>query len=145
MNCQKVTLVWNHKWVEHSISWLQQHKGFIVSWKLCLNLCFLKWLRASLSLVISSTPLGLWQSKKELGEGSYETKYFFLEDWNTVRVSTNRFLDIPLNNRWKKEFLKKLCFVLIRGILPTVLVTYGVLLTGMKLKRYFGCSFLKTL
>ena len=35
----------------------------------------------------------------------------------------------------KKEFLKKLCFVLIRGILPTVLVAYGVLLTGMRLKR----------
>ena len=45
----------------------------------------------------------------------------------------------------KKEFLKKLCFVLIRGILPTVLVAYGVLLTRMRLKRYFGCSFLKTL
>ena len=45
----------------------------------------------------------------------------------------------------KKEFLKKLCFVLIRGIFPTVLVAYGVLLTGMTLKRYFGCSFLKTL
>ena len=37
----------------------------------------------------------------------------------------------------KKEFLK-LCFVLIRGILPAVLVAYGVLLTGMRLKRYFG-------
>ena len=45
----------------------------------------------------------------------------------------------------KKEFFKKLCFVLTRGILPTVLVAYGVLLTGMRLKRYFGCSFLTTL
>ena len=45
----------------------------------------------------------------------------------------------------KKGLLKKLCFVLIRGILPTVLVVYEVLLTGMRLKRYFGCSFLKTL
>ena len=45
----------------------------------------------------------------------------------------------------KKEFLKKLCFVLIRRILPTVLVAYDVLLTGMRLKKYFGCSFLKTL
>ena len=45
----------------------------------------------------------------------------------------------------KKEFLKKLCFVLIRGILPTVLVACGVLLTRMRLKRYFGCSFLKAL
>ena len=45
----------------------------------------------------------------------------------------------------KKEFLKKLCFVLITGILPTVLEAYDVLLTGMRLKRYFACSFLKTL
>ena len=29
----------------------------------------------------------------------------------------------------KKEFLKKLCFFLIRRILPTVLLAYGVLLT----------------
>ena len=43
----------------------------------------------------------------------------------------------------KKGFLKKLCFVLIRGILPTVLVAYGVLLTRMRFKRYFECSFLK--
>ena len=45
----------------------------------------------------------------------------------------------------KKECLKKLCFVLIRGILPAVLVAYGVSLTEMRLKRYLGCSFLKTL
>ena len=32
----------------------------------------------------------------------------------------------------KKEFLKKLCFVLIRGILLSVLVAYGVHLTGMR-------------
>ena len=32
----------------------------------------------------------------------------------------------------KKEFLKKLCFVLIRGILLSVLVVYDVHLTGMR-------------
>ena len=32
----------------------------------------------------------------------------------------------------KKEFLKKLCFVLIKGILLSVLVAYGVHLTGMR-------------
>ena len=41
--------------------------------------------------------------------------------------------------------MKKLCFVLIRGILPAFLVAYGALLRGMTLKRFFGCSFLKTL
>ena len=32
----------------------------------------------------------------------------------------------------KKEFLKKLRFVLIRGILPSVQVAHGVHLTGMR-------------
>ena len=41
--------------------------------------------------------------------------------------------------------MKKLCFVLIRGILPAFLVAYGALLRGKTLKRFFGCSFLKTL
>ena len=67
-----------------SRSWPQLHKGSIVSWKLCLNLCSLKWLRPSLSLVISLIPSGLWIWKKELGE---VCKYFFLKDWNTLRVS----------------------------------------------------------
>ena len=38
----------------------------------------------------------------------------------------------------KKECLKKLCSILIRGILTTVLVAYGVLLTQMILKKKFG-------
>ena len=45
----------------------------------------------------------------------------------------------------KKELLKKLCFALIRGILLSVLVAYDVHLTGMRWKRYFGYSLLKTL
>ena len=32
----------------------------------------------------------------------------------------------------KKEFLKKLCFVLIRGVLLSVLEAFGVHLTGMR-------------
>ena len=39
----------------------------------------------------------------------------------------------------KNEFSKNLCFVLIWEILTTVLGAYGVFLTGMKLKGYFGC------
>ena len=45
----------------------------------------------------------------------------------------------------KKECLKKLCSILIKGILTTVLVAYGVLLTQMILKKKFGWSFLKIL
>ena len=60
-----------------------------------------------------------------------------------LRLGSKLFYSIIADG--KKEFLKKLCFVLIREILLTVLVAYGVLVTGMRLKRYFGCSFLKTL
>ena len=70
---------WRKKWVADSISWPQLHKGFIVSWKLCLNLCSLKWLRPSLSLVISLIPLGLWISKKEFGEGRMKVSIFSLK------------------------------------------------------------------
>ena len=59
-----------------------------------------------------------------------------------LRLRSKLFYSIIADG--KKEFLKKLCFVLIREILLTVLVAYGVLLAGMRLKRYFGCSFLKT-
>ena len=38
----------------------------------------------------------------------------------------------------KKESLKKLCFALIREIMPTVLAAHGVLLTGRRLKRRFA-------
>ena len=74
-------------------------------------------------------------TKKKIRWRSYEMKYFFLKDWNTLRVSKIGVLVIPFNNsRCKKRIFEKV----IRGILPTVLVAYGVLLTGMRLKRYFG-------
>ena len=48
-------------------SWPQLNKWFIVSWKLCLNLCSLKWLRPSLSLLISLIPSGLNMKKRIWG------------------------------------------------------------------------------
>ena len=98
-------------------------------------------------------PFRLRQSKKRIWGKLYEIKYFFLKDWNILRVSkigvfslkTEIFLEfLRLGSKLfdsiiadrKKEFLKKLCFVLIRGILPTVLVAYGVLLKGIR----FGVS-----
>ena len=39
----------------------QLKSGFMVSWKQCLNLYSLKWLKPSLNLVIKEIPLGLWQ------------------------------------------------------------------------------------
>ena len=85
---------WRKRWVADSIFWPQLHNGFVVSWKLCLNLCSLKWLRPSLSLVIDLIPLGFWISKKYFGGRSYEFKYFFLKDGNTLRVSKIRVLKL---------------------------------------------------
>ena len=61
-----------------------------------------------------------------------------------LRLGSKLFHSIIADEK-KKEFLKNLCFILIRGILSTVLIAYGILLTGVRLKRYSGCSFLKTL
>ena len=44
------------KWEVDSISRLQEHSGLIVSWKLCLNLCSLRWLKPTRSLVSSFIP-----------------------------------------------------------------------------------------
>ena len=84
--------------------------------------------------------------KKKFEEGRMKLSIFSLKTeilLEFLRLGSKLFHSIIADG--KKEFLKKLCFALIRGILPTVLVAYGVLLTGMRLKRYFECSFLKTL
>ena len=47
-----------------------------------------------------------------------------------LRLGSKLFYSIIADE--KKEFLKKLYFVLIRGVLPSVLVAYVVHLTGMK-------------
>ena len=52
---------WRRKCSVDSTSFPQLHSGFNVSWKPYLNLCSLKWLKPSLSLVIRQIPLGLWQ------------------------------------------------------------------------------------
>ena len=70
---------WRKKWIVDSISWPQLHKGFNVPWKLCLNLCFLRWLRPSLCLVISLIPLGLQISKTEFRESRMQLSIFSLK------------------------------------------------------------------
>ena len=66
-------------------TWSQLREGFIFSWKLRLNLCSLKWVRRSLSLVISLIPLGLWQS--EFGKGRMKLSIFSLLTETLFRVS----------------------------------------------------------
>ena len=126
------------------MSWPQLNKGCTVSWKPCLNLCSLKWLRPSLSLVISLIPLGLWISKKKIWERSYEIKHFSLK--TEILLEFLRLRSKLFHSRiadGKKEFWKKLYYVIIKGILPSVLVAYGVHFTGMRWIRHFECSFLK--
>ena len=48
---------------------LHVHRGFIESLKLCLNLCSLRWLNPSRSLVINLSPSGLKMPSIELGMG----------------------------------------------------------------------------
>ena len=67
----------------------------------------------------------------------YEIKYFSSKTEIPVEFlisGSKLFYSVIADG--KKEFLKKLYFVLIRGILPIVLVAYGVLLTRMRLKIY---------
>ena len=52
---------WRRKCSVYSTSFPQLHSRFNVSWKPCLNLCSLRWLKPSLSLIIRQILLGLWQ------------------------------------------------------------------------------------
>ena len=85
--------------------------------------------------------------KKRIKGKSYEIKYFFFLKTEILleflKIGSKLFHSIIADG--EKEFLKKVYFVLIRGMLSTALVAYDVLLSVMRLKRYFGGSFLKTL
>ena len=73
-----------------------------------MNLCFLKCLRPSLSLVISLIPCGLWRSKKAFGEGLMKLIIFSLKMKYFVKVSKTWIKVFLFNNsRWKKKKKKK--------------------------------------
>ena len=68
--------------------------------------------------------------KNNLGESQMKLSIFSLKTETLLespRLGSKLFHSIIAGG--KKCFLKKLCLVLIRGILPTVLVAYCVLLT----------------
>ena len=73
-----------------------------MSWKLCLNLCSLRWLKPSLSLVISLIPLGLQISKIEFGEGRMKLSIFSLKTGILLEFLR---LVIPFNNSWRKKII----------------------------------------
>ena len=59
---------WRKKWDVVSISRPQLQRGFQVPWKLCLNLCSLRWLRPSLNLDTNLIPFSLWYWKFDYGK-----------------------------------------------------------------------------
>ena len=78
----------------------------------------LKWLRPSVSLVISLLSLGLWQ--KEFGEGRMKLSIFSLKTETLLeflKLGSKLFHSIIADG--KNEFLKNLYFVLTLWILPT--------------------------
>ena len=54
-----------------------EQNGFRVSWKLCLNLCWRKWLRPRLSFVRYLISLQLWQSNTLFRDGLINFNKFF--------------------------------------------------------------------
>ena len=104
-------------WIEgsgvDSTSKLQEQRGFIESWKLCLNWCSLKWLNLRRSFAINFSPFKLLQLKTLFAFGLMKLKIFFLKlvklltFWN---LETYLFHSITANE--KKELLKKLYLML---------------------------------
>ena len=86
----------------------------IASGKLCLNLCSLKWLRPSLSLIKSLIPLRFSQSKKEFGEGRMKLSNFSLK--TEILLEFLILGVIPFgNSRWKKRSFEKVMLCLNKG------------------------------
>ena len=92
---------WRKKWVLNTVSWLHWHKGLMESWKLCLNLCCLKWFKLSQCRLINLIPLSLWQLYAELAVTHRTTQ---------ARVQFTLVRD----SNWKERVLKK-GYVLLRG------------------------------
>ena len=81
------------KWVVDSIPWQQLDKGVKNSWKICLNLCSLKWVKPKRSHVISLIVLELWQLYTELAAGLINWRIFFL---NVTKLAELRWLGFNL-------------------------------------------------
>ena len=135
---------WRRKWPDVSVSLPQLQIGLSESWKLCLNLCSRRWLKPNLNLVNNLTPLGLWQLKTVLPEGRMKFKSVFLKIFklSELQIFMSSLFHL-ITAEGKKEFWKKLCFTLNRGILLEFLVLYVLTKVGIILNKYFGQLYLK--
>ena len=116
------------------------------SWKFYLNLrTILKILlefELTRSHVISLIPSWLSQWKTLLGEGLINFRILLLK--TTKLPKGSKFLHSMIVGE-KKEFLKKLCLMLKKGMLPTFLVAYAWFFSVISLKRYWEIVLLQML
>ena len=92
---------WRKKWVLNTVSWLHWHKGLMESWKLCLNLCCLKWFKLSQCCLINLIPWSLWQLDAELAV--------------THRTTQARVQFTPVRDSKRKERVFENGYALLRG------------------------------
>ena len=135
---------WRRKWPDVSVSLPQLQIGLSESWKLRLSFCSQRWVKPNFNLVNNLTPLRLWQLKTVLSEGRMKFKSIFLKIFKLFELRLFRFSFFhSTTTERKKEFWKKLCFILNRGILLEFLVLYVLTKVGIILNKYFGQLYLK--
>ena len=124
------------KWIFHWKNEIITTATNRVKWilKTMFELMLTKMTQPNLNLVNDLTPLGLWKLKIVLPEGRMKFKSVFL-----------KIIKLSITAEEKKEFWKKLCFNLNRGILLVFLVLYVLTEVGIILKRYFGHLYLEIL
>ena len=116
---------WRKKWLSVSMSKSQGQIEIRVSKKLCLNLCSLKWLSLSWSLVKKIIPFMLLALYRLLPEGLTKDKMCFLNTSKKgeFRVLTNNLLhSISLT---KKRILKE--FILERKLRNDIVLIWSCL------------------
>ena len=121
----------------------QQQIGFKQSRKLCWDLWSLRWLKLNLSLVISFTPIGLWQLEVLLGVGCMNWKMFFFKRAKLSELLTHLsrlFHSISVDR--KNELLKKYDWHWTEECCRRYLLFYAVLVVGILSNRYLRDWFL---
>ena len=105
LRSSKRTLCWSEKFWQHIKKWYvssasrkQEHNGFNISWKLCLNLCSLRWLKPTLGRVNNFKP-----------ETLLVPKVLFA----VTRIKSSLFHSLIVKNKKKKvSVLQEVCLIL---------------------------------
>ena len=103
---------WRKKWAADSTSFPQLQNWSAEYWKLCLNLCSLKWLKPILRRIRNFSPDGLFMLKTFLAFGLMKIDKCILKISKRAefRISRSNLFDSLITD-WKKNFLKKLCYI----------------------------------